>query len=57
MPLFVPIILLVWLAVAAAAVLLCLAARRSDGEVQRSELAPVIDIKAASLRSRQHSAA
>ena len=57
MPLFVPIILIVWLAVAAAAIVLCLAARRTDAEIERAELAPVIDIKAAALTSRQHSVA
>lgn len=57
MPLFVPILLLVWLLVAAAAIVLCLAARRTDAEIERSELAPVIEIQAAALGSREHTAA
>ena len=55
MPLFVPIILFVWLLVVAAAVLMCVAARRTDAEIASVELAPVIDLDAASLR--RHSAA
>jgi len=54
MPLFVLVILLAWLAVVAFAVLLCLAARRTDEEVASADLAPVIDIAARSLSSRQH---
>jgi hypothetical protein len=54
MPLFVPIILVVWLVVVAVALLLCVAARRTDEELSRSELAPVIDLTARSLGSRQH---
>ena len=54
MPLFVPIILAVWLVVAVVALLLCIAARRTDEELARAELAPVIDLTKRSLRSRQH---
>ena len=54
MPLFVPIILAVWLVVAVVALLLCIAARRTDEELERAELAPVIDLTKRSLRSRQH---
>jgi len=54
MPLFVPIILVVWLLVVAVALLLCVAARRTDDELSRAELAPVIDIAASRLGSRQH---
>ena len=57
MPLLVPIVLAVWLLVALAAVVLCVSARRTDDEIARAELAPVIEISAASLRSRQHTAA
>jgi hypothetical protein len=56
MPLFIPIIALVWLAVVAFALLLCIAARRTDAEIAGVELAPVIDIHMATL-SRHHSAA
>ena len=52
MPLFVPIILAAWLLVIAVALLLCIAARRTDDELTRSELAPVIDIAAGSLGRR-----
>jgi hypothetical protein len=55
MPLFIPILLLVWLLVVAAALLLCVMARRTDAEIARVELAPVIDLDAASMR--RHSAA
>jgi hypothetical protein len=54
MPLFVPIIILTWLLVVAVALLLCVAARRTDDELSRSELAPVIDLAGRSLGSRQH---
>ena len=54
MPLFVLIILCAWLLFAAVALMLCLAARRTDEEIAGTELAPVIDIRAGSLASRQH---
>jgi hypothetical protein len=57
MPLLVPILIVVWLLVAVAAVVLCVSARRTDDEIARAELAPVIDISAAALRGRQHTAA
>ena len=53
MPLFVPIIAVAWLLVIAVALLLCVAARRTDDELTRTELAPVIDIAKGSL-SRRH---
>jgi hypothetical protein len=56
MPLFVPILLAVWLLVIVAAMLLCLSARRTDAELARGDLAPVIEIKAAAL-ARRHSVA
>ncbi len=56
MPLLVLVlvILSVWLLVAAVAVVVCLAARRTDEEIAGADLAPVIDIQAGSLASRQH---
>ena len=54
MPLFVPIILAIWLLVVAVALLLCVAARRTDEELARSDLAPVIDLAGRSARSRRH---
>jgi uncharacterized membrane protein len=56
MPLLVPILLTVWLLVVVVAMLLCLSARRSDAEMLGTELAPVVEIKAAAL-ARRHSAA
>jgi hypothetical protein len=56
MPLFVPILLAVWLLVIVAAMLLCMSARHTDAELTRSDLAPVVEIKAAAL-ARRHSAA
>ena len=56
MPVLIPIVLAVWLLVAAAAVVLCVAARRTDDEIAKSELAPVIDLKSA-VAARRHSAA
>jgi hypothetical protein len=56
MPLLLPIILAVWLFVAVAAIVLCVAARRTDAEIARAELAPVVEIHAAAL-SRRHTAA
>jgi hypothetical protein len=53
MPLFVPMILAVWLLVVAVALLLCIGARRMDEQLSRAELAPVIDLTAA-LRSGRH---
>ncbi len=52
MPLFLLVILSAWLLVIAFAVLLCVAARRTDDEIAGTELAPVIDIK--SSLARQH---
>jgi hypothetical protein len=56
MPLLVPILLAVWLLVAAVAMLLCLSARRTDAELAQTDLAPVIELKASAI-SRRHSAA
>jgi hypothetical protein len=53
MPLFVPIIAVAWLLVIAVALVLCIAARRTDDELARTQLAPVIDIAKGSL-SRRH---
>ena len=47
-----PLVLLVlcaWLIVAAFALLLCVAARRTDKEIASADLAPVIELKAAAL--------
>ena len=52
-----PIVLLIlcaWLVVVVFALLLCLSARRTDEEIAGADLAPVIDIHAGSLASRQH---
>jgi hypothetical protein len=54
MPLLLIVILSAWLLFAAVALVLCLAARRTDEEIAGAELAPVIDIQAGSLASRQH---
>jgi hypothetical protein len=56
MPLFVPILIAVWLLVAVVALLLCMSARRTDAELARSDLTPVVEISAASLASRRHTA-
>jgi hypothetical protein len=56
MPLFIPLIALVWLLVVAAAVVLCIAARRGDEQMARVELAPVIDFEAAALARRRSAA-
>jgi hypothetical protein len=53
MPVFVLVILCVWIAAAAFALLLCVAARRTDEDLAGTDLAPVIDISAA-LSSRRH---
>ena len=57
MPLLLPLILVVWLLVALSAIVLCFAARRTDAELASAELAPVIEIQAARLAHRQHTAA
>ena len=54
MPLFLLVILSAWVLVTAVALLLCLAARHTDEEIAGADLAPVIDIRAGSLASRQH---
>ncbi len=54
MPLFVPIILAVWLLVIVVAMLMCISARRTDAELLQSELAPVVELGSA---LRHHSAA
>ena len=43
-----------WLILVAFAVILCVAARRTDQEIATADLAPVIDLKAAALTSKQH---
>jgi hypothetical protein len=57
MPVLVLIVLFAWLLVAMGALTVCAAARRTDGQIAQAELAPVIDLEAAALASRQHSAA
>ncbi len=54
MPLFVPILIAVWLLVIVVAMLICISARRTDAELVQSELAPVIELQTA---LRHHSAA
>jgi hypothetical protein len=54
MPLFLLVILCAWVAVAAVAVMLCLAARRTDEEIAGRDVAPVIDLQARRFSSRQH---
>ncbi|MEA2311530.1 MAG: hypothetical protein QOE28_1498 [Solirubrobacteraceae bacterium] len=51
------VIIGIWFLVAAAAVVICAAARRTDAEIVRAELSPVVELDAAALRSRHHSAA
>ena len=48
------IVLCAWLVIAIFAVILCMAARRTDRELTGTDLAPVIDIQAASLAGRKH---
>ena len=43
-----------WLVIAVFAFILCVAARRTDRELASADLAPVIDINAASLAGRKH---
>ena len=54
MAVFLPIILVAWLLIVAATLLLCVAVRRTDEELSRAELAPVIDLAGHQSRSRQH---
>jgi hypothetical protein len=51
------IILVAWLVLSAMAMLLCLAARRTDGEVGRGELAPVIELRSVAAARRAHDSA
>lgn len=53
MPLFILVILCIWLAAAAFALLLCVAARRMDEDVAGTDRAPVISLSAA-RSSRRH---
>ena len=48
------IVLCSWFVIALFAVILCMAARRTDREISGADLAPVIDIHAASLAGRKH---
>ena len=54
MPLFLLVILCAWVAVAVFAVVLCLAARRTDEEITSGDVSQVIDIQARRVASRQH---
>jgi len=47
MPLLVLVILCAWVLIVAIALLLCLAARRTDDEIAGADLAPVIEIRSA----------
>ena len=48
------VVLCTWFVIVVFAVVLCMAARRTDREVTGTDLAPVIDIQAASLAGRKH---
>jgi beta-lactamase regulating signal transducer with metallopeptidase domain len=47
----------IWMLVALAAVTLCAYARRTDEEIARAELAPVVELDLSAVASRRHSAA
>jgi hypothetical protein len=55
--LLLTIILVAWLVLSAMAMLLCLAARRTDGELVAGELAPVIELHPSAVRRHSHSPA
>jgi hypothetical protein len=48
------VLLAAWFVIAAFALILCLAARRTDREIASADLAPVIDLQAAGLAGRKH---